>query len=68
MNKIAALALENLWLILAVVTLAGGIYESVRNGLRKGYVFFILFAVSLIMYIYRRNRRIHFSQTFGGRE
>jgi hypothetical protein len=57
MNKRAAHFLEYLWLGLGVITLATGIYETLRSGFSDSYLFFIMTVISLFMYSYRRRLR-----------
>jgi ABC-type Fe3+ transport system permease subunit len=57
MNKKAALVLEYMWLILGIITLASGIYETIRSGFSEAYLFFIMTVISLFMFSYRRRLR-----------
>jgi hypothetical protein len=58
MNKFAALVLEIIWLALVIFCLGTGTIETWKNGIGRSYIFFILAAVSVSMYLYRRNKRL----------
>jgi hypothetical protein len=50
---------EIIWLVIALITLLTGIYNTFTNGLtqRDSYMFFIMAAISYALYIARRNLR-----------
>ena len=50
--------LEVLWLIIFVITLAMGIFNTMKAPLKDTYMFFIMSFLSLLLYLARRNLRI----------
>ena len=57
MKSKAALFLEYLWLLIAVISLSSGIYQWYSNNLKNAGVFLAMVAVSLLMYNFRRHLR-----------
>ncbi len=49
--------LEILWLILAILALAAGIYETFTGTFRESYRFFLIFLLAIVIFLLRRNRR-----------
>ena len=49
--------LEVFWLIVAVLTALMTIYTLVKDGIKSAYVFFIMFILSLFLYLIRRGLR-----------
>lgn len=50
--------LEITWLIVAILTLAIGIFETWKNGFKLSYHFYIFFFISISVYFLRRSNRI----------
>ena len=50
--------LEVFWLIVAVFTLATGIHSTLKHGFRNSYMFFIMTALALLLYLARRALRM----------
>jgi len=51
-------ALEIFWLIVVIVSILIGVYETIGNGFGESYIFFIITFVAGIMYSLRRWQRI----------
>jgi membrane protein implicated in regulation of membrane protease activity len=60
MSKIP-MALEAIWLVLALLCMAIGIHSTIKIGIAQSYMFFILSAVAVLMYLLRRYRRKNYS-------
>lgn len=56
MNKLAYI-LELIWLGLSVFCLGVGFWATYKSGFAISYMFFVLAAVALLMYLFRRSRR-----------
>ena len=50
--------LEIAWLIIGIIAIMIGAYETYTKGIEEGYLFFIFTFVAGIMYALRRSRRI----------
>jgi len=50
--------LEVTWLIIGVIAILIGVYETYTKGIGEGYLFFIFTLIAGLMYMLRRNRRI----------
>ena len=50
--------LEITWLIIGIIAILIGAYETYTKGIEEGYLFFIFAFVAGIMYALRRSRRI----------
>jgi len=57
MNNNVLKFLEITWLAIAVFALAAGIYNLLKTGLTESYLLFVISAVSLLMFFYRRKMR-----------
>ncbi len=53
----AARILESLWLVLSLICLGTGVYNTLQNGFRDSVLFFIFALIALLMYLLRRNMR-----------
>jgi Flp pilus assembly protein TadB len=49
---------EFLWLFAFVLCMAAGIHQTMREGIKVSYVFFLFALLSLLLYFIRRNLRI----------
>ncbi len=49
--------LEILWLILALLSLAAGIYQTISTGFGDSYQFFIIFLFAALVFAFRRKYR-----------
>ena len=49
---------EYLWLFSFVICLSAGIHQTLKQGIKTSFVFFLFAAVSLFLYFIRRNLRI----------
>jgi len=57
MNKRVFFILEIFWLIVGILGLGAGIYETILNGLKESWMFFLISAIGFGMYFMRRNLR-----------
>lgn len=58
MKQILPGILEIAWLSAAILSMLAGIHKTYFQGLVNSYPFFIIFLLSLLMYLNRRNQRI----------
>ncbi|HDP54872.1 MAG TPA: hypothetical protein ENN24_04205 [Bacteroidetes bacterium] len=56
MSKLA-IAMEVIWILLALICLAFGVYSTLNVGFDRSYMFFILTVVATLMYALRRYKR-----------
>ncbi len=56
-NK-ASLVLEYMWIIIALLSLAIAIQNSIQGNWQNAKMFYIFFPVAIIMYLFRRNLRL----------
>lgn len=57
MNNNILKFLETTWLVIAVFSLAAGVYNLLKTGLTDSYIMFGISVISLFMFFYRRNLR-----------
>ncbi len=57
MKQTPVRTLEIVWLIATLLSFLAGIHKTYFHGLTNSYPFFIIFLLSLLMYINRRNLR-----------
>lgn len=57
MKKIPERTLETAWLIAAILALLAGFHKTWYQGLTNSYGFFLIFLLSLLMFLNRRNNR-----------
>lgn len=57
MIKTLAFIVELIWLALSIFSFVTGIYETFQKGIGESYWFFIITAISVLMYFYRKNLR-----------
>jgi hypothetical protein len=57
MNKQVYLILEIIWLIVGILGLFAGFYQTLQSGLKESWLFFLIAAVGFGMYFMRRNLR-----------
>jgi len=57
MKQIPVKTLEIVWLIACILAFLAGIHKTYYQGLTNSYQFFIIFLLSLLMYLNRRNHR-----------
>jgi Ca2+/Na+ antiporter len=57
MSKIS-IVMEMIWLVLSGFCLILGIYATVNSGFSTSYMFFVLAVVALLMFFFRRYKRI----------
>lgn len=57
MKKLAYI-LELIWLFLAMLCLAIGIYSLIATKVEANYMFFVLSIVAFLMFLLRRNKRL----------
>jgi hypothetical protein len=57
MKQIPVKTLEIVWGIAALLSLLAGLHKTWYHGFAVSYQFFIIFSLSLLMYLNRRNTR-----------
>lgn len=57
MNKTVSFILEIFWLIVGVLAIATGIHQTLKQGLKESWLFFLISVVGFTMYFMRRNLR-----------
>jgi len=57
MKQFAGKILEVVWLITAILALLAGIHKTWFHGIKHSYQFFIIFLLSLLIYLNRKNLR-----------
>lgn len=62
MNKTITFILEIFWLIVGILGLAAGIHQTIREGLKESWLFFLISVTGLTMYFMRRNLRKKYSK------
>jgi len=63
MNNKKSIAIEIMWLTLAIISTILGIYKTIIIDLNNGIPFFVISLVSIIMYTLRRYVRKYSSKT-----
>jgi hypothetical protein len=48
---------EITWMVVSLLALFAGIHKTYFQGFDKSYGFFIIFLLSFIIYLFRRNKR-----------
>ncbi len=57
MKQIPVKTLEIIWLTAAILAALAGLHKTYFHGFASSYQFFIIFLLSLLMYLNRRNLR-----------
>jgi TM2 domain-containing membrane protein YozV len=57
MNNKINYILEIFWLIIAVLSIIAGIHQTINEGIRHSWLFFLIALIGLCMFILRRNFR-----------
>ena len=58
MNKLkGAYLLEIIWLIVSSIAIGIGLKVTLEKGIEESYPLFVIFAISLLMFIFRRYTR-----------
>ncbi len=55
-NNLAKI-LEIVWLIAAVLAIGAGIHQTIREGVEKSWLFFLISVISFAMYFFKRKMR-----------
>ena len=62
MNKPIYFILEIFWLIVGILGLAAGIHQTLRQGLKESWLFFLISVTGFTMFYMRRNLRKKYSK------
>ncbi len=57
MNKKFIIALEIIWLIIAILSLIAGLHKTYYQSFSESYLFFIITFIAILMYSFRRYKR-----------
>ena len=49
--------MEHVWLLFALVSLGFAVHATINHGFKQSYVFFIMVAVCVLMFLWRRFAR-----------
>jgi len=57
MNNRVTHILEIFWLIVAILSLLAGIHQSMNQGIKESWLFYLIAAIGFLMFYLRRNLR-----------
>ena len=55
-NNLAKI-LEIVWLITGILAIGAGIHQTIREGIEKSWLFFLISVISFAMYFFKRKMR-----------